>query len=59
MKAIKKYIDECVHELRQVTWPTKNQAIRISIITMIFVVASAVLIGLLDLILTKLILLAK
>ncbi len=51
MKSVKNYFQEAIHELRQVQWPTKNQTIRISVITIIFVFASAILIGLLDLLL--------
>jgi len=54
-----KYFSECLHELRQVAWPTKNQAIKISTITIIFVFSSALIIGLLDSILTKLLLFMK
>lgn len=53
MKAIIKYFEECLHELRQVRWPTQKQAVKISIITSIFVVASSLFIGLLDSFLIK------
>lgn len=36
------------HELKKVTWPTKSALINYSIIVIIFMVAMAVVIGLLD-----------
>ncbi|MBT6068992.1 preprotein translocase subunit SecE [Candidatus Peregrinibacteria bacterium] len=30
------YLRECVEILRQITWPTKNQAIRYTVITFVF-----------------------
>jgi preprotein translocase SecE subunit len=59
MKIVKKYFKECLHELRQVKWPTKNEAIRISTITLIFVIVCAFGIGLLDSLLTKILLLVR
>jgi preprotein translocase SecE subunit len=55
MNAIKRYFSEAVHELRQVKWPTKNQAVRISVITIIFVFTSAAVFKVFDLLLTTLI----
>ena len=49
----KKYLQEATHELRQVQWPTKKHAIRISIITGIFVLSSALLLMLIDFALNK------
>lgn len=54
MKRIKKYISEAIGELRRVQTPTKNHAIRISIITAIFIVSSAIIITVVDLTLSKL-----
>ncbi len=39
------YFKESFAEMRQVTWPTKNQAIRLSLIVLIFSVIAAVLVG--------------
>ncbi len=44
------YFKESFAEMRQVTWPTKNQAIRLSLIVLIFSVIAAVLVGAIDLI---------
>jgi preprotein translocase SecE subunit len=48
---------EAMHELRNVQWPTKNHAMRISTITAIFVTASAILLGVVDYLLGQLLLL--
>ena len=55
----KKYLSEAVHELHQVKWPTKNHAVKISIITGIFVVASTVIIAAVDLGISQLLFLGK
>lgn len=46
--AITTYVRESYEEFRRVTWPTKNQAIRLSAIVLSFVLLSAVFIGALD-----------
>ncbi len=55
----KKYIEEATHELRQVKWPTKNHAVKISIITGIFVIVSTVLVALVDFSVSKILFLGK
>ncbi len=42
------YLRESYEEFRRVTWPTKNQAIRLSAIVLSFVLISAVFIGAID-----------
>lgn len=54
VKSIKKYMGEAMSELRRVQTPTKNHAIRVSIITAVFVVTSAVIITVVDISLSKL-----
>ena len=39
--AVTSYLKECSEILRQVTWPTKNQAIRYTVITFAFCAAFA------------------
>ena len=46
--AISNYIKSSVEEIRKVTWPTTNQAVRITIIVLVFTLVSAALIGLVD-----------
>jgi len=48
MNVIKKYIKSSFEELSKVTWPTKNQAVRLTIIVLIFVLAVALFLGALD-----------
>lgn len=51
---MKAFLQDALHELSQVTWLTKNQAVRISIITVAFVLVSAVVFWAVDLVLTEL-----
>lgn len=46
--SIKRYFQESLQELHQVTWPTKNQAIRITIIVFIFMFVAAAVLGVVD-----------
>jgi preprotein translocase subunit SecE len=48
MNAISKYINDALEELRQVRWPTRNQAIRLSSIVVAFTFLSAAFFGLID-----------
>ena len=43
------------HELRLVTWPTKNELISYSVVVLVFIVVMSVVIGLLDISATALI----
>lgn len=52
MNAIKNYIQGAVQELNHVTWPTKAQIIRISIIVIGFIIVSAFILGGVDYIFT-------
>lgn len=53
---INTYVQEAVEELNQVRWPTRQQAIRLSIIVLGFVFASSFALGFVDYLLNKLIL---
>ena len=46
--SITTYIQEAVAELHQVRWPTRQQAVRLSLITIGFTAAVAVAFGALD-----------
>ncbi len=48
MNAITSYINGALEELRQVRWPTRQQAIRFSAIVVAFVFASGVFFGVVD-----------
>jgi preprotein translocase SecE subunit len=55
MKKISVYIHEAVEELHHVRWPTRHQAIRLSIIVLGFVLVTAVLFGAVDFLLAELV----
>lgn len=48
MKAITNYIRGGFEELTKVVWPTKNQAIKLTIIVLVFCLVSALVLGALD-----------
>ena len=52
MQAIFDYFNGSLEELRLVRWPTQQQAIRLSVIVLVFIIASAAAFGLLDLLFT-------
>lgn len=43
-----KYLKESIAELHNVTWPTRKRGIRITTIVIIFMVVSAIVLGLMD-----------
>lgn len=49
MHAITTYFHESLQELRLVRWPTRQQAVRLSVIVFFFTIVSAVLFGVIDL----------
>lgn len=55
MNAIINYLHEALQELHKVRWPTRQQAVRLSGIVIAFTAASAVVLGLVDSLLTQLI----
>ncbi len=48
MNAIVSYFKDAVAELRQVRWPTRQQAIRLCVIVILFTIACTILLGALD-----------
>lgn len=48
MQPIVSYLQNALVELRQVRWPTRQQAIRLSIIVIVFTLACTVLLGAVD-----------
>jgi len=48
MNSIKNYIKGSLEELTKVTWPTKNQAVRLTIIVLIFCIIIALFLGTMD-----------
>ena len=49
---LKRYLQESFQELNHVTWPTRRQAMRITVIVFFFMVASGLLLGVVDQLLT-------
>lgn len=45
---IQAYISDAISELRHVRWPTRHQAIRLSVIVIIFTACTSVAFGLID-----------
>lgn len=45
---IAEYLRGSIEELHQVRWPTRQQAVRLSLIVVAFVAVSAVLFGIMD-----------
>ncbi len=56
--AIQRYFNETTGELRKVSWPTWSEARQLTILVMIVMVSMGLLLGLVDLLGTKLINLA-
>jgi preprotein translocase SecE subunit len=48
MTAIMKYFSDSIQELELVRWPTRQQAIRLSTIVLVFTVVSALVFGAID-----------
>lgn len=51
---IKKYIQDSITELNNVTWPTRKQGIRLTIIVFIFMIVAAAALGFVDDMLSRL-----
>jgi preprotein translocase SecE subunit len=47
------YFRGAIHELKQVRWPTRNQAVRLSVITIAFTFATAIAYGVVDFVLGR------
>ena len=53
MNLITTYINESLEELRQVRWPTQQQAVRLSTIVIGFIIVTSLFFGLVDTILSE------
>lgn len=53
LESITGYLRESLEELRHVRWPTRNQAIRLSAIVLGFTIASALVFGAFDFLLSE------
>ena len=52
MEKIKKYVKETMAELRKMTWPTKDELVGSTIVTVVVSLIIAIFIGIVDRILT-------
>ena len=55
MEAITNYVQEALADIHQVRWPTRQQAIRLSIIVLGFVAVTSVAFGAVDFMLNELV----
>ena len=53
--AIQRYFNETTGELKKVSWPTRSEAVQLTILVIIVMFGMGVLLGLVDLLGTKLI----
>ncbi len=49
------YLREAIQELELVRWPTRQQAVRLSVVVLLFTLASAAAFGLVDFLLSSLV----
>lgn len=55
MNSIVSYVRESLTELRQVRWPTQQQAIRLTVIVIGFIIASSLFFGIVDMVFSEII----
>lgn len=48
MNTVVIYFRESLEELRHVRWPTQQQAVRLTVIVMIFIAITSILFGIID-----------
>jgi preprotein translocase subunit SecE len=51
---ITRFVSETVGELRKVSWPTRDEALRLTAIVLVVLIASSVFLGVIDMLLTEL-----
>lgn len=55
LQALQNYINEALQELHHVRWPTRQQAIRLSIIVIVFVAVATAVFGGIDYLLAQIV----
>jgi preprotein translocase SecE subunit len=55
LKQVTDYLHQAMEELHHVRWPTRQQAVRLSGIVIVFVLASAAVFGVIDFLLARLV----
>lgn len=58
MATILRYINESLEELRHIRWPTRQQAVRLSVVVLVFTALTSVVFGFVDFLLAQLVTLA-
>jgi preprotein translocase subunit SecE len=53
--ALQRYFRETIGELRKVSWPTRQEAINLTIVVLIVVIAMSAILGVLDVIFSRVI----
>lgn len=53
IRAAATYINEAVQELELVRWPTRQQAVRLSVVVLIFTLVSSAIFGVVDFVLSE------
>jgi preprotein translocase subunit SecE len=51
---ITRFVNETVGELRKVSWPTRDEALRLTAIVLVVMIASSIFLGVIDMLLTEL-----
>lgn len=54
-RKVTSYIRGAIEELHHVRWPTRQQAVRLSLIVIVFVFSTAVIFGIVDFLLSRLV----
>ena len=55
MTAIVDYVNGAIEELKHIRWPIRQQAIRLSAIVLVFIAVNSVFFGLLDYVLSQIV----
>jgi preprotein translocase subunit SecE len=55
MNALMNYFRDSVSELHQIRWPTQRQAVRLTVITIVFIIVTSLFFGVMDAGLTQII----
>jgi preprotein translocase subunit SecE len=50
---IVRFINETVGELRKVSWPTRDEAVRLTAIVLVVLIATSLFLGVIDMLLTE------
>jgi preprotein translocase subunit SecE len=54
INSLKNYFSSCYEELQKVTWPTKNEAVKMTVIVLVFCILFGVFLGVFDFLFSEL-----